>query len=801
MQHNHLKFAFRNLWRNKFYSLINIGGLAIGIAVSMLILVFVGHELSFDRFHKNIDKIYQLSVNFTFNNQEIRGTGMSAYMGPAMKETIPGVDDYVRLYHISDAEVVIKKDATHLFYESKVVLADPSYFSVFSFPFLAGNPKTALSQPNSMVITEKMARKYFGKTDVIGAHLYINSKLPFTISGILQDIPSNSTLDYEFILPIESFVVIKKLVYNESVEPDYLSTNFIGMGSFTTYYQLSNLNAIQQIPEKIAEFWRKDKLSESEIQSKKFELNPLKDLHLQQGRQVLIAGFNKIYLLSLIAIVIMLVALFNYVGITTARASERAKEVGVKKVMGAMKGELMRQFYLESIVVTSLAFGLGLLLSLLMQNLFFEQLGISIDASFIFSRQVILPLGFLLMACVLFSGAYPAIILSAFKPTEALKGRIWSGRRGGKVWFKKSITAFQFSASIVLLIAAIVAYQQLDFLQSRSLGFQKEQVVMIRPTQSGFTEFRNGIEKLSAVKGTGIASMSLFKDGTSMAFTKSPINNNEVEVHILEVDRHFFEVLGIKWAHSKQQTNLKLQSNTVVINQEAAKQMGYNSGAGVKDLTLQLFNRELSGVVENFQFDLGSMMKPTALAMWVKNEDLYGTLYVRLASAQHLQADMSAIGQLFKKHCPDKPFEYFFLDESFDALFKAEDRMAKLFGFFTGLAIVISCLGLFGLAAYATARRTKEIGIRKVLGASVSSLMQLLSVEFLRPVLIAIVIASPIAWYAMNQWLQKFTYRIDLEWWVFALAGIGAVVLALLTVSIQSLRTALANPVNAIKNE
>jgi len=573
------------------------------------------------------------------------------------------------------------------------------------------------------------------------------------------------------------------------------------MGSITTNNQLTNLNAIQQIPKKIAEFWRKEKISDTEIQSKKFELSPLKNLHFQQGRQVLIAGFNKIYLFSLIALIVILMALLNYVSITTARASERAKEVGIRKAMGALRKELIGQFYLESIIVIGLAFGLGLLFAVLSQKIFFEQLGIHINSSFFFSRQITIPLGCLLVFCIFFSGSYPAILLSNFKPTEVLKGRLWSGGGRDKVWFKKFMTTFQFSASIMLLIAAIVTYQQLQCLQNRSLGFQKEQVVMIRPTQSGFTEFRNSIEKLSAVKGTAIASMSLFRDGTSMAFMKSPINDNEVEVHILEVDSHFFEVLGIKWEQLYRQTSSKPQNNTCVINQEAAKQLGYNSGDGVKDLAQQLFNRELGGVVENFQFDLGSVMKPTPLVLWIKNEELYGTLYIRLANAPNLQAGMSAISQLFKKHCPDKPFEYFFLDESYDTLFKAEDRMAKLFGIFTGLAIFISCLGLFGLAAYATARRAKEIGIRKVLGATVGNVMSLLSTEFLRPVLLAILIASPIAWYLMEQWLKKFTYRIEVEWWIFAAAALSVIVLALLTVSIQSLRTALANPATAIKNE
>lgn len=800
MQHNHLKFAFRNLWRNKFYSLINIGGLAIGIAVSMLILVFVGHELSFDRFHKNADNIYRLRATFKFGEQEINATGMSAHMAPALKESTAGVKDYVRMYIINNEKLVFKSDADHIFYEKHFTLADPNYFKLFSFPLVQGDASRALDEPNKLVISESVAKKYFGDSDVLGRTLILNNGINYTISGVMKDLPSNTTLNSDIIASISS---LKEFVQSTTpnANDDLLNDNIVGLGSFQTYLRLANASVQGSVLKNIYMLMRRGNMSESEIKSNKFELSALPTLHMHESATGDSIGMSNVYIFAGVALLIILLALLNYMSLTTARSNERAREVGVRKALGAFRGTLVSQFYSESILITLISFILGFALAFILRPLLFDRLDIEIDAAFMLSPVVLLPLAGLMLACVVLAGAYPSLVLSSFRPVEVLKGQFLKIGKGG-IQVRQGITVFQFVASIVLIIAAVVAQQQLSHLQSRKLGIAKDQVLMIQPSAEGFRPFRNAVSQLNIVEKTGSANLALFRDYNAIFFVTSPFNKKEVPLHVFGVDPDWIDLMGLSWKIPPADLkNTDGWRKKLILNAKAAKDLGVTSLDQASEVG-KLLGEPMVGVLNDFYFSEMSLnQQQVPMGVTVAGEDFTGVLYLRLSKTSEMQKNIATLGKLFKKHCPDKPFEYFFLDESFDALFKSEDRMAKLFGIFTGLAIFISCLGLFGLAAYATARRTKEIGIRKVLGASVSSLMQLLSVEFLRPVLIAIVIASPIAWYAMNQWLQKFTYRIDLEWWVFALAGIGAVVLALLTVSIQSLRTALSNPVHAIKNE
>lgn len=801
MQYTHLKFAFRNLWRNKFYSLINIGGLAIGVAVSMLILVFVGHELSFDRFHNNADNIYRLRATFKFGEQEINATGMSAYMGPALKESTAGVKDYVRMYSINNERLVFKSDADHIFYEKHFTLTDPNYFKVFNFPLVQGDPKRALEGINKLVLSESVAKKYFGDSkDIVGRTLTLNNKINYTISGVMKDLPSNTTLNYDIISSLSSLKEFVNVV-TPNANDDLFHDNVVGLGAFQTYLHLANASEKRAVLKNILTLMRNGNKSEEEIKSNKFELSALPDLHMNESATGDSIGMNNVYIFAGVALLIILLALLNYMSLTTARSNERAREVGVRKALGAFRGTLVSQFYSESILITVVSFVLGFGLALVLRPILFDQLDIKIDLAFILSPIVLVPLAALMLACVVLAGAYPSLVLSSFRPVEVLKGQFLKIGKGG-IQVRQGITIFQFVASIALIIAAVVVQQQLSHLQSRKLGLAKDQVLMVQPSAEGFKSFRNEVSQLNIVEKMGSANLALFRDYNAIFFVTSPFNKKDVPLHIFGADPAWIDLMGLTWKIPPADLkNTDGWRKKLILNAKAAKDLGVTSLDQAGEVG-KLLGEPMVGVLNDFYFSEMSLnQQQVPLGVTVAGEDFTGVLYLRLTKTADMQESVATIGKLFKKHSPDKPFEYFFLDESFDALFKSEDRMAKMFGIFTGLAIFISCLGLFGLAAYATARRAKEIGIRKVLGASVSSLMQLLSVEFLRPVLIAIVIASPIAWYAMNQWLQKFTYRIDLEWWVFALAGIGAVVLALLTVSIQSLRTALSNPVNAIKNE
>jgi len=800
MQFTHLKFAIRNLWRNKFYSLINIGGLAVGIAVSMLILVFVAHELSFDRFHKNAANIYKLKATLKLGNQEMQGFAMSAYMGPALKESTAGVKDYVRMFTSFGGQLTLKSDADHIFYEPGFALADPSYFSVFSFPFLQGDPRTALNEPNKLVITEQIAEKYFGDHDVLGRTLTLNNGLDYTISGVIKNIPSNASIAYDLIAPLSSSFSVKKLFHPDLESDELKEDHSVYVGTFQTYLHLASPAEQTAVLRNIPKLMRIGKVSESQIKSSTFMLSPLVDLHMVESASGTALSISNLYIFAGVALLIILLALLNYMSLTTARSTERAREVGVRKALGAFRMELIGQFYSESVLITTVSFVLGFALAFVLRPLFYERLNLKIDSAFMLSPIVMLPMVALLLACIGLAGAYPSFTLSAFRPVEVLKGRIVNNHKGG-VQIRQGITAFQFMASIVLVVAALVAQMQLTYLQSRKLGLNKEQIVMLTPSSTGFKSFRNAVSQLNAVEKTGCASLAMFKEGNYMFSTNSPINNKEVLLHNFSLDPELIEMLGLTWKIAPTDLNnsggLK---NKLILNAKAAQELGITSLAQANQMKSSI-EKQIVGVLNDFYFSEISLNQPTALAMSIVDQDYAGTLYLRLSKTADAQSSMASIAKLFKTHCPDKPFEYFFLDESFDVLFKSEDRIAKLFGIFTGLAIFISCLGLFGLAAYSTARRAKEIGIRKVLGASISSVMGLLSGEFLRPVLIAIAVASPMAWYLMEQWLKKFTYRIQIEWWIFAAAGVSVIVLALLTVSIQSLRAALANPASAIKSE
>jgi putative ABC transport system permease protein len=800
MSYTQLKFALRNLWRNKFYSLINIGGLAVGIAVSMLILVFVAHELSFDRFHPQAEDIYRMRATFKFGNQEMQLTGMSAYMGPALRESTAGVKNYVRLYNPSNDKLTFKSDAEHIFYEDRVILADPSYFQVFNFPFVQGNPKTVLQQPNQLVVSEKIAKKYFGDSEVLGRTLTLNNSLQYVISGVIKNPPSNASIAYELIAPLNSLFAVQKMI-NPDVKEDILKTdNVVRLGSFETYLLLSNETVQASVLNNIPKLMRRGKMPESEIKDTKFSLSPLLNLHLNESASGSALSLSNLYIFAGVALLIILLALLNYMSLTTARSSERAREVGVRKAMGAFRAELVGQFYGESILVTLMAFALGFGLAFVLRPLFFDRLDLQIDAIFMLSPVVLLPLGGLLLACIVLAGAYPSFVLSAFRPVEALKGRLLNRNKGG-IQIRQGITVFQFTASIVLVIAALVAQQQLNHMQARKLGMHKEQVVMLTPSAEGFSAFRNAVAQVKEVDKIGSASLKLFKDYNSIFFVKSPLNQKEIPLHTFNADAAFFDLLGLSWKINPLELDKPGNwKGKMAINAQAAKELGLQSMSQAEQVG-NIFKEPLLGVLQDFHFSQISLSQATPLAVSIVSSEEPGSLYLRLHPTADVQATIAHLSQVFKTHCPEEPFEYFFLDESFDKLFKAEDRMAKMFGIFTGLAIFISCLGLFGLAAYATARRAKEIGIRKVLGATISNVMGLLSKEFLRPVLIAIALASPVAWYLMEQWLKKFAYRIEIEWWIFAAAGVGIVVLALLTVSAQSLRAALANPVTAIKQE
>jgi putative ABC transport system permease protein len=799
---NYLKIAWRNLLRNKVYSAINIGGLAVGLAVSLLILLFVIHEQNYDRFHTNADRIFRVYGQTHFGGQDMNTDRMSARFGPAVQAGVPGVLANVRI-GTTPGRVVVKTGPDRRYFEDKFILADPSLLTVFSFPLVRGDGGTSLTRPMTVLLTERSAGRYFGRENPIGKTITVNSKLRFEVTGILKNPPSNSTIQFDFVASLASYTALERIREGLIADDDAaLNNQRIQFGNFQTYFLVQSPAVVARIARVLPGLVT---ASGGSMTGNTFLFDPLTAIHagMNFGDS---ANAKYSLLFGSIAGLILLLALINYVSLTTARATRRAREVGVRKVMGAARRELAGQFYGESVLITGLAFGLALALVQLMQPLFYQLLQLDIDPAFVFSPAFGSVVLALLLGCVLVSGSYPALMLSSFSPVSVLKGNLLPASSGQQI--RRGFTVVQFVVSIGLIGCSLLIYRQVQHLQTRSLGLYKDRVLVVPLDGSmagQYGAFKHDLRQLPGVERVAAASSVLYKEGGSMYFMQSPTTKQDVTIHVLSVDDQFAETLRIPWKTKPAPDRLAAPS-TVVLNEIAVKKLAIiNQPLGQK---LQFGNQtdEVVGVMRNFFFTSINnsdeplavfVVKDTARAIATQG----GSLYVRILPGADLPLTLGRVEQVYARLDAEKPFEYYFLDQTFNGIYKAETRLATLFGVFTGFALFIACLGLFGLATFTAEQRTKEIGVRKVLGASVSSIVALISKDFLKLLLIAIVIASPIAWYAMNRWLQDFAYRIEIEWWVFAVAGLLAVTIALLTVSFQSIRAALMNPVNSLRSE
>jgi putative ABC transport system permease protein len=801
MLRNYFKIAWRNLIRNKVYSLLTIGGLAVGIAVSLLILLFVTHERTYDRFHTDADQLYRVYSRTQFGEQSIQSDGMSARFGPAVQEANAGVLDMVRIS--SSQQVVIKTSPERKFLTKRFILADPSFLRIFSFPLLAGSPQTALSRPMTVLLTERAAEQYFGRTDPIGKTITYNSKLQFEVTGILKNPPSNSTLQFDFVASLSSHPAVER-IRRGIIEDDEVSLNspHVQMGNFQTYFRLRSsadtAAILRTLPALV-------KASGADMAGTTFRFDPLTSVHLGMNLgDTTTTRYLAIFLT--IAALTLLLALINYMSLTTARATARAREVGVRKVMGANRNELTRQFYGENLLITGCSFLLAIGLVYLTKPYFYQILNLNVDASFLYSPIFGLVTLALLATCVLISGSYPALLLSSFSPVKVLKGNLIPGSGGGRI--RQAFTVVQFTVSIALIGCSVLIYQQVKHLQNRKLGLYKDRVLVVPLDESianQYSSFKHDLRQLAGIERVAAASSVLYKDGGNIFYTQSPATKKDVTIHVLSVDDQFAETLQIPWK-VKPDTRQLAAPNTLVINETAVRKLGFNKQSLGQKLALGAEKSEVVGIMKNFYFtSMNDSDEP--LALFVAKDTASqmatsgGSLYIRIAPGAELSRMVSQVENLYNTLHSERPFTYYFLDQTFNDVYKAEARLAVLFSTFTAFAIFIACLGLFGLATFTAEQRTKEIGVRKVLGASVASIISLLSRDFLKLVLISIVVASPLAYYTMNRWLQDFSYRIDISWWVFALAGLLAVTTAFLTVSFQSIRAALVNPVKSLRSE
>ncbi len=794
MLKNYLKTTFRHMKRNKVYSFINIAGLAVGLSCFVLILLFVRFELSFDNFHENGNQIYRF-----YKKREVAGLsymGNSYFMttpailAPTLKETFPEVVNTTRL---NKAENMLLTYKGKQLYEDGIC-ADKEFLKMFTFPLVRGSKADALTESYSIVLTESLAQKIFGSGDPLGKSLRISAQEnDYKITGIIKDVPANSHLRFSFMI---SFISQK--ARNRNFDDWYKNSYF-------TYVQLQEGTDYREFEKKIAVFL--DRYAPKRFAHYTGQLQPLGRAHLYSFFNfdpAVTGDIKNIYLYSAIAFIILLIACVNYMNLSTARSSQRAKEVGMRKVVGASRREIIRQFLGESTLTAFLALILGLFLVKTALPLFHSFLGQTIPFDLSESPFLIFTLLIVILFVGLFSGSYPALFLSAFRPVQILKGKTGRAKKGAGL--RNGLVTFQFSISIILIVCTIVVYSQLQFIRHKDPGYNREHVVVVplREVRMGkkLEVIKNILNKNPNVLGVSASSHLPIHIGNRNTITVLNSEGEEVKISMYYalVDFDFIDIFDIKLKAGR---NFSRDfgtdpENAIIINETAAERLGWDDPLGKSFSIRNDWDQKIIGVVKDFHFQSYHLdIEPMALLMkgfWASY------LYVKIR-ATDIPGTIAHIQKVYDEHKIHHAFDYYFLDDAFNRVYQAEQKFGTTFRIFSFLAVFISALGLFGLASFSSEQKTKEIGIRKVLGASVFNITFLLSRQFTRWVLIANLISWPIAYYVMNRWLQSFAYRTSLQVWIFALAAGLALLVALATIGYQSIKAATANPVDSLRYE
>jgi len=794
MLKNYFKIAFRNLWRHRVFSGINILGLTVGMTACFLIFLYVRFEMSYDNMHSKADRIYRIVCDLKTPSETMKISGPSWAVGPHLTMgDLPQVEASVRT---TGDELLVRKGNVK-FQELNSLYADSSFFQVFDFKLIKGNPRTALNEPLNIVFSESAVKKYFGNADPIGQTVLLTGE-GFTakVTGVMQDLPENSTIKADMLVSMNTLT--RKL--NPTLNDQW------GNYGNTTYVLLRPGTSAAAFTKQLPAFL--EKMNGTEM--KQYNMFPtlmlekFRDVYLRSTRDDSKTGnIKNVYIFSIVAVFILLIACFNFINLTTARSAERAKEVGIRKVVGAGKPQLTRQFIGESVIICLIAFLITLGLAAILIPSFNTLAGKTISTG-IFQHSGFIGILFLGSIVIgLLAGVYPALVLSSFQPVAVLKGRFATGSKG--IRLRKILVVAQFTISIALIISVIVVYLQLKFMRQQDLGFSKDQMMVINSNGDPARDaFMHAVQGLPDVKSVTMSS-SVPGGGNMGAYSK--IENAKGVMQIANLDLYFvdFDYLkqyDIKMAAGRMFSRDFMTDTTqaMILNEAAVKLFSYRSPKDAVGRNFDQWGRKgkIIGVIKDFHFkSLQEEIKPLSMRI----EPNGCSLVSIKVSASHLPGTISSIEQKWNTLIPARPFSYFFLDDFFDKQYRSEQRFGKLFLNFAVLAIIISCLGLLGLASYSTMQRTREIGIRKVMGASVSNIVNLLSKDFLKLVAVAIIIASPIAWFAMHTWLQDFAYRIPIAWWVFAVAALTAALIAILTVSFQAIKAAVSNPVVSLRSE
>jgi putative ABC transport system permease protein len=794
---NYIKIALRNFLRYKLYSIINLSGLAVGLACFILIMLYINYEFGYEAHHENLQEIYRVNVIQTHPGGEFKSSHSMAPLGPKFRETFSEVEDYVRIYNAREALI---KYEDKRFYEKSVVFTDQGYLDIFTIPALYGDPSTALSDKNSVVITRSIAEKYFGDRDPVGEVLVMDNEDNLTVTAVVDDFPKNTSIKSDFLVSMET---IKNYPGGDRFLDNWISTTLV------TYLQIQEHTVIDDIEARINTLYEQQTTEEVE---KRLELEPLETIHLYS--EVSGAGdIQYVYIFLVIGLLILLIASTNFMNLSTARSAQRANEVGLRKVVGAARSSLVNQFLGESIIFSIVALILAILLVDLTLPIFKEltnqDLVLPGLSSFSFYGLLIL----LALVLGLISGSYPALFLSKFKPLSILRGK--TGSNAKSEIFRKTLVVLQFSIAIGLIICTLTISSQIGYMQNKGLGFKKEQILVLPVRGDDLDEeietFKQALSASPEISGVCGSLMLPTRigyynnvtwegaaEGESIAIIQNKIGYDFLDTYEIDLiaGRNFSREFATDIANYESEN-----SGALIINEEAAKRFGWEDPIGKKIIQVFGENRyyfDVIGVMEDFHFSsLRYKIKPLCLYLMPDN---LGYISIKF-QAGRTESVLAFVEEKWNLFNPAYPFDYFFLDQRYAEKYQSEERIGSLFRYFSFLAIFISCLGLLGLASYSAEQRTSEIGVRKVLGAKISDIVVLLSKQFMKWIILANVIAWPLAWLYLDTWLDDFAYRVDLNYTQFLLAGVMALVIGLGTVMYQSLKAAMANPVESLRDE
>jgi len=807
MIRNYIKVALRNLWKNKGYSAINIIGLAAGLATCLLIIMYVWDELSYDKFNEKADRIYRVDSDIKFGGTDMKLAVSSDPMGATLKRDYPQVEQFTRIY-ASEGRKLIRKGNEYVT-EPAIAYVDSTFFDVFSFPLIAGNPKTALNDPNTAVISQSGAKKYFGTEDVIGKVIETNEKVSFKITALMKDMPHNSHFKFDILLSMDnvnyqfgnylSHNFTTYIVLQKGTDPAIFKSRF---RDILDKYLLPQAKAFMSL-KSMDEFEKSGNYIE-------YHLMPLTKIHLYSARFPELApngDIQSVYIFSAVALFILLIACINFMNLSTARSSNRAKEVGIRKVLGTERKTLIGQFLTESTLVAVIALIIALSITYFILPFFNDVSNKTLQFSNLFDKKFIPFLILIPLVVGVIAGSYPAFYLSSFQPITVLKGKLAAGFKKSNL--RSTLVVIQFSTTIILIIATIVVYSQLNYIQTRKLGYNKSQVLIINNIDALNNQAKAFTTEISGYNGINHATLSSFlpvqnSSRSDNTYSKEAVMDTKTGLNMQtwDIDEDYLPTMGMELVKGRNFSREFLtDSNAMIINETTAALLGYEDPIGknvyINDENKNLVPIKVIGVVKNFHFEsLRQTVGP--LCFRLRRSTGFAIFKINTTDVKSL---VSKVESTWKKMAPGMPFSYRFLDESFDEMYRTEQRTGKLAMAFAVLAIIIACMGLFGLATYAAEQRIKEIGIRKVLGASVNNIVEMLSKDFLKLIVISSIIAIPLAWWGMHSWLQDFAYRIDMPWWVFLLAVVIALFIALGTVSFQAIRAALANPVKSLRTE